>query len=142
MKIVLFLAGVVLACQSASANLFLTALENYETYAAPYRDVCIRESGVEASAVDALFKTGDLQETEEMGLFISCLMLNLGVLYPNGQLNEQNLMKYIGVQNPVLADLVFNTCKNTAMANSVSKTALKVAECLLFTIYSQEQHYA
>ncbi|KAI4479640.1 hypothetical protein M0804_011037 [Polistes exclamans] len=78
-----------------------------------YKDSCIAETGVDAAIVENA-KNGNIAENDEkLSCFAACFLKKMGILSPEGNLNEEVL--YAKLPNSIpkeKADEVFQKCKS------------------------------
>nr|ARN17865.1 odorant binding protein 9 [Cephus cinctus] len=95
-----------------------------------YKESCIEETGVDPSVIEAAKKGTYSDGDEKLACFSACLLKKIGVMDPDGKINEEVIRSKIPSSIPKdQADNIINTCKGLTGANAC-ETAGKVLKVL------------
>ncbi|KAF5271702.1 hypothetical protein FQA39_LY08025 [Lamprigera yunnana] len=89
---------------------FSDVIKNYESYMKNNRIQCIRKSHVEPYMIDDLLNKGVFVENENLKEYFVCVYLDLGMLTQNGAFVKKEMLKYIGVDNPIIKEKIYGLC--------------------------------
>ncbi|KAK4878875.1 hypothetical protein RN001_011381 [Aquatica leii] len=97
---------------------------------APYYDDCLLEANISSEEADAIITEMHISETKEVGNYLKCLYLKLGMIKANGEIDEKVIMDKAAYMTPEIT----KKCKKaTDFGKDVFHKSLLLGDCVLKT---------
>ncbi|KAF5271698.1 hypothetical protein FQA39_LY08021 [Lamprigera yunnana] len=124
--------------QNAAANDtpdFSVVIKDYESYIKNTKDLCSVTSNADPKMVDDLLKNGIFFEDENLKKYMACIYLYLGIVNPEGIINKDTVIEYVGVDDSKIKEVIYRMCSYPKGRN-VTDIVWNLIKCIFKTVQS------
>ncbi|KAF5289872.1 hypothetical protein FQR65_LT02006 [Abscondita terminalis] len=117
------------------AQKFDDVIDNYKSIIEDTSHECTDESGVNPKLMDDLLHKGIYVEDRKLKCYLRCTYLKLGIINPNGHVDENVLKLTAGTTDQNILEAVVNNCKNIS-GNDLCEKSFNLSKCTYNTVHS------